>query len=315
MTASADPAPPRRRRWSRMQREEALWALLFISPWILGFVVLTAGPMLWSLALSFTDYDPLRPDTEFLGFENYQDAFADRRVQLSMTNTLFVTALYVPGSIAVGLFLAMLLNRVGRAAGFFRTAFYLPNVTPAVAVGALFLLLLNGSSGLVNSALRAVGLPAPFWLEDPAWIKPGIVIMLLWSIGGTVVILFAALRNVPQEQYEAARLDGANAWQQFLNITVPFISGALLFVLVINTIASLQLFTEVYTMFFGQRQGASPASGTEALFYVIYLFRQAFDSFNMGYASALAWILFVVIVIITIVQLRLSRRFVYYEGD
>jgi multiple sugar transport system permease protein len=301
-----------RRRMSH-QRREHLWALVFLSPWLIGFLVFMLGPMLWSLWLSFTNYDPLLPQTSFVGIENYQRAVEDPRARLSLWNTLFFTVFYVPGTVVSGLGLAMLLNRVGRAGGFFRTAFYVPNVAPAVAVGALFLLLLNGHNGLVNQALRALGLPAPSWLNDPTWIKPGIIMMMLWSVGTTVIILYAALRNVPATLYEAAMVDGANAWQRFRSVTVPMISGALFFVLVINTIASLQLFTEVYAMFFGQQP--SGAASTAALFYVVYLFQQAFQFFNMGYASALAWLLFVVIGFVTAIQIVTSRRWVYYEGD
>ncbi len=314
MTATAGQLP-RKGRWSAAQLRELRWALLFLSPWIFGFIVFTAGPMLWSLFLAFTNYDPLVENFDIVGMRNFERVLEDRRVHQSLFNTLYVSVLYVPGTILLGLLLASLLNRVGRAAGFFRTAFYLPNMTPAVAVGALFLLLLNGQQGIVNQLIRAVGLPAPYWLEDGPWVKPGIVLMLLWSIGGTVVIYFAALRNVPAEQYEAARLDGASSWQQFRHITIPHISGAIFFTLIINTIAALQLFTEIYAMFFGNQQSGSAAAQREALFYVVYLFDQAFKSFNMGYASAMAWLLFVVIVAITIVQIRFSRRFVYYEGE
>jgi multiple sugar transport system permease protein len=303
-------------RWSALRRGTLPWVLLFLSPWIVGFIVFTAIPMGWSLWLSFTDYDPLRDQGTFIGLENYARMVDDPRVRLSLWNTVYFTILFVPASMVVGLMLALVLNRVGgRPAGFFRTSFYLPNITPAVAVGTLFLLILNGQSGLLNQGLRAIGLPGPSWLNDPGWIKNGIVLMMLWSIGGTVVILFAALRNVPHELYESARIDGANGWQQLMRITVPMVSGALFFTLVINTISSLQLFSEVYTMFYGQQQGQNIGAQTSALFYVIYLFRNAFEFFQMGYASALAWLLFLVIVVITIVQVRLSRRFVYYEGD
>lgn len=294
------------------RQRHTLWALLFLSPWIVGFFVFMIGPMIWSLWLSFTDYDPLVVETSFLGWENYREALADRRVRISIWNTFIFTIFYVPGTLISGLGLAMMLNRVGRAGGFFRTAFYMPNVAPAVAVGALFLLLLNGHDGLLNRALRAVGLPGPSWLNDPAWVKPGIIMMMLWSVGTTVIIFFAALRNVPSELYEAALVDGATAWQRFRAVTVPMISGAIFFVLVINTIASLQLFTEVYAMFFGQQP--SGAGSQAALFYVIYLFQQAFQFFNMGYASALAWLLFLVIGVITAIQVWTSRRWVYYEG-
>jgi multiple sugar transport system permease protein len=302
-------------RWTAAQRRELLWALVFMSPWIIGFLVFTLGPMVWSLYLSFTDYDPLVDNATFIGLDNYAQMIQDPRVPLSMWNTAYFTVLYVPLSTLLGVFLASLLNRIGgRGSGFFRTAFYLPNVTPAVAVGTLFLLLLT-SNGLVNQALGVFGIDGPSWFNDPAWIKNGIVIMMLWSIGGTVVILFAALRNVPIELYEAARMDGAGWWRQFLNVTVPMISGALFFVVIINTIASLQLFAEVYTIFFGQQTGQSASGESAALFYVIYLFRQAFEFFNMGYASALAWVLFVVIGIITFIQFRVGRSLVYYENE
>jgi multiple sugar transport system permease protein len=238
----------------------------------------------------------------------------DRRAATALFNTIYFTVLFVPLSIVFGLILASMLNRIGgRAAGFFRTAFYLPNVTPAVAVGALFLLLLSNPGGLVNQALGIVGIRGPSWLNDPAWMKNGVILMMLWSIGGTVIIYFAALRNVPKELYEAAKIDGASGWQSFRRITFPMISGAVFFTLVINTIAALQLYAEVYAMFFGARTGGS---GSDAvLFFVIYVFRQAFEFFKLGYASALAWVLFVVIGLITLFQFRFARRFVYYENE
>jgi len=315
---TAQPAVQRRRfrRWTASERQVIPWVLLFLSPWIVGLIVFTIIPMGWSLWLSFTDYDPLTDVGNFIGVENYIEMVGDPRVSLSLFNTLYFTVLYVPLSVALSIFLATILNGVGgRWAGFFRTAFYLPNLTPSVAVGTLFLLILNGQSGILNQFVSTFGIDGPSWLNDPAWVKNGIVLMMLWSIGGSVIILFAALRNVPTELYEAARIDGASRWQQFMNVTVPMISGALFFIIVINTIASLQLFSEVYTMFYGTQQGMSSGSERAALFYVIYLFRNAFEFFEMGYASALAWVLFVVILIITLIQIRLSKRFVYYEGE
>ena len=313
MTAQSTTSLPVRRGRLTAKQRERLWAFIFLSPWIIGFIIFLIGPMIWSLWLSFTDYDPLLPETTFIGLENYREAFDDPRVRTSLWNTAFFTAFYVPGTIISGLGLAMMLNRIGRTGAFFRTVFYMPNVAPAVAVGALFLLLLNGHDGLVNRALRSIGIPGPSWLNDPAWIKPGIIIMMLWSVGTTVIIFYAALRNVPPQLYEAALVDGAGPWQRFRSVTVPMISPAIFFVLVINTIASLQLFTEVYAMFFGQQP--TGAASNAALFYVIYLFEQAFKFFNMGYASALAWLLFVVIGVITAIQVVTSRRWVYYEGD
>ena len=305
-TASA--SVPRKGRWR--PAEETRWAFIFLSPWIIGFVIFTAGPMLASLFLSFTEYNVIRPP-ELVGFENYEKMLGDRRVPQALINTAFYALLHVPGVIIISLALAMLLQRVGRASGLFRTIFYLPSVTPAVAIGTLFLLLLAGN-GLVNRVLGFVGIDGPNWLTDPDWVKPGIVIMSLWTLGSTVVIYFAALRNVPIELYEAAKIDGANAWQSFRSITLPFISGALFFTIIVNTIAALQIFAEVFTMFFGARSGAAQSS---ALFYTIYLFQKAFRDFDFGYASALAWVLFVIILIITAIQVRMSKRFVYYAGE
>ena len=307
MTAAGATAP-QRRRWR--VPEQTRWAFIFLLPWIIGFIIFTAGPMLASLYLSFTDYNVIRAP-ELVGLDNYEQLMRDRRIPLSLGNTLFYTLLHVPLLIIISLFLASLLVRVGRAAGAFRTAFYLPNVTPAVAVGTLFLLLLAGG-GIVNRVLGVFGLDGPNWLTDPTFVKPGIVVMSLWTLGSTVIILFAAMRNVPLELYEAATIDGAGTWKQFRHITLPFISGALFFVLIVNTIAALQIFSEVYTMFFTSRSGPAQES---ALFYTIYLFQKAFQDLDLGYASAMAWLLFVIILVITAFQVWGSRRFVYYAGD
>lgn len=295
---------------STLQRRETLAALAFISPWIIGFVIFTAGPMVVSLGLSLTEYNIISPP-RFIGLANYQQMLTDPRLGLSLGNTIYYALLHVPLTITLALSLAMLLNRVGKAAGFFRTAFYLPTITPAVAVGTLFLWLLNPRVGLINRGLALLGITGPGWTTDPNWIMPGIVIMSLWSLGGTVIILLAALRGVPNELYEASNIDGASGWKQFTKITVPLISGSLFFVVIVNTIASLQVFTEVYTMYFGKQQ-SGPASSA-GLFYNIYLFRQAFEFLHMGYASAMAWLLFVIILALTLIQLRVSKRWVYYD--
>ncbi|MET4583408.1 multiple sugar transport system permease protein [Conyzicola nivalis] len=299
-----------RRRLSN--RRETVAALLFISPWILGFLIFTVWPVIYSGYLSFTDYDVIN-DPNFVGLENYVTMFEDPRIALSLTNTLIYTILSVPAHIIVALALAMLLLRAARASGFFRTVFFLPKMTPAVAVGVLFLLLFNGQDGLINKMLRAIGLPAPYWTTDPFWVKPGLVLISLWAMGSSIVILLAALKNVPVELYESARIDGANLWQQTTRITVPMISSTIFFLVIINTIAGFQMFTEAYTAFFGS--GNTTYSNDAALFFVIYLFQQGFEFLNMGYASAMAWLLFLVITIFTVVQFVVSRRLVYYEGD
>ncbi len=306
------PAGPSR-RISPWRRGETRSAYLFLAPWIVGFLVLTAGPMLASLVLSFTDYDILTAP-EFVGLANYRELVSDPDVYRSLGNTVFYTVLHVPLSMAISLALAMLLIRLSRGSAFFRTVIYLPVMTPPVAIGALFLLLLNGQTGLVNAALGVVGIQGPQWTTDPSWIKPGIVLMSLWTVGASVVIFLAALREVPEQLYEAATVDGASGWRLFRYITLPMISPSLFFVLIVNTIGSLQMFTEVYTMFFGNETTRS-SSGDAALFYVVYLFQQAFQFLHMGYASAMAWLLFLIVLVITLIQVRVSRRFVYYEGE
>jgi multiple sugar transport system permease protein len=303
------------RRRPRPGRRRETWAAYgFLSPWIIGFLVFMAGPMVASLVLSLTDYDVLT-STDFVGGENYRQLLADPKVRTSLANTLIYTALHVPLTMAVSLALAMLLVRAGRrSAGFFRTIFYLPTVTPKVAVGVLFLLLFNGQVGLINEVLGRVGINGPNWTVDGPWIKPGLVLMSAWSLGSTVIIYLAALQNAPRDLYEAAEMDGASPWARFRTVTVPMISGALFFTLIINTISSLQTFDEVYTAFFGSVNQQTYGNDA-ALFYVVYLFQQAFQFLHMGYASALAWLLFLIIVVITLVQVRLSRRFVYYESE
>lgn len=279
-----------------------------------GFLVFTLGPMVASFVLSFTNYDVIQ-STSWVGAANYRELLSDPNVALALRNTVIYTVLNVPLTMIVSLFLAMLLNRVGRAAGFFRTVFYLPVMTPAVAVGILYLLLFNGSYGIVDKGLGAVGIPGPYWTTDPNWIKPGLVLMSLWAVGGNVVIYLAALRNVPQQLYEAVAMDGASAWRKFRDVTLPMISPALFFTFIILTIAALQQFTQAYTAFFNTGTTGNGNGGTSALFYAIYLFQQAFSYLRMGYASALAWVLFAITAIVSVIQFIGSKRYVYYEGN
>ncbi|WP_214408463.1 carbohydrate ABC transporter permease [Sphaerisporangium fuscum] len=302
------------RRAGLFRRPETRWAYVFMLPWLIGLLVFQFGPMVASLVLSFTDYD-LIGGPRFAGLGNYAKMAQDPKALRAVGTTLLYTVLHVPLSVVLALGLALLLNRVtGRAAGVFRTLFYLPSMTPYVAVGVLFLFLLNGQAGMVNQFLALFGISGPQWTTDPAWVLPGIVLMSLWNLGSTTIILFAALRNVPRELTEAAMIDGAGAWQRFRSVTLPMISSAVFFVVVIDTIASLQMFDQVYTMFFGN-QSAQQSYGDAALFYVVYLFQQAFQFLHMGYASALAWVLFLVIGAITLVQVKVGNRLVYYEAE
>jgi multiple sugar transport system permease protein len=218
----------------------------------------------------------------------------------------------VPLEICFALVLALLLNWVGRGAGVFRTIYYLPKMTPAVATASVFFLLLNGNTGAINKGLGLLGIEGPQWLIDPAWVKPSVVLMTLWGVSGTMVIFLAALKNVPRELYEVASLDGAGRGRQFLSITMPMISPAIFFNTIVLTIAALQVFDQAYLLFWRDQTNASPDS---SLFYGVYLFQQAFRQFDFGLAAAMAWLLFVIIMIITAVQVRFGNRFVYYEGD
>ena len=312
--ATTVPGPlARARHWGAGFRSRDTWAAFaFLSPWLFGFVVFTAGPMIASLVLSFTDYSIIQT-THGVGFANYTTLYHDPQVRTALRNTFVFTLLAVPAHVIIALALASVLARVGRAAGFFRTVFYLPVMTPGVAIGILYLLIFNGSYGVLNTGLGYIGITGPFWTTDPTWVKPGLVLMSSWAVGGTMVIYLAALRGVPQHLYEAAAMDGAGAWRRFRDVTLPMISPALFFTFIILTIAGLTEFTKAYTAFFGA--GTKTNETEAALFYAVYLFRQSFEFFHFGYASSLAWLLFVVILVITFVQVRVSKRFVFYQGE
>jgi multiple sugar transport system permease protein len=303
---------PARQGKVKYNRREALAGYLFISPWIIGFVVFMLGAMAYSLVISFSRYNLATNVARPVGTANYALLFDDPKVALSLANTLFYAVMAVPLEICVALGLALLLNRVGRGAGFFRTVYYLPKMTPSVATAAVFLLLLNGNTGAINQALRFFGISGPQWLIDPAWVKPSIVLMTLWGVSGTMVIFLAALKSVPRDLYEVAALDGAGPVRKFFSITVPMISGAIFFNVIVLTIAALQVFDQAYLLFWRDQTNVSPES---SLFYGIYLFQQAFREFNFGFASAMAWVLFVIILLISLLQVKIGNRYVYYEGD
>jgi multiple sugar transport system permease protein len=309
-TATGGPKPKPGK--TKYNRREALAGYLFISPWIIGFLIFTLGAMIYSLVISFSNYNLATNSATPVGFSNYAELFNDPKVGVSLGNTLFYAVMAVPLEICFALFLAMLLNRIGRGAGFFRTVYYLPKMTPSVATASVFLLLLNGNTGAINQALGFFGIQGPQWLVDPNWVKPSIVLMTLWGLSGTMVIFLAALKNVPRDLYEVASLDGAGPVRQFFTITVPMISGAIFFNVIVLTIAALQVFDQAYLLFWRDQTNASPES---SLFYAVYLFQQAFREFNFGFASAMAWLLFVIILIITFIQMKFGNRFVYYEGD
>ncbi|MDR0594375.1 MAG: sugar ABC transporter permease [Bifidobacteriaceae bacterium] len=309
----APAAKPRQR--VKYNRRETLAGLAFISPWIVGFLVFTAGAMIYSLTLSFSKYNLARGTMKPIGFENYADLFDDPKIVAALSNTLIYTIMAVPLEIIVALGLAALLNQAGRGAGFFRTVFYLPKMTPSVATASMFLLLLNGNTGAINQFLGWFGIEGPQWLVDSDWIKPSIVLMTLWGVSGTMVIFLAALKNVPRELYEVAELDGAGVLRRFTHVTLPMISPAVFFNTVILSIAAFQVFDQAYLLFWRDQSGGAAGASDSSLFYAVYLFQQAFRRFNFGYASAMAWLLFCIIMVVTAVQRVVSNRLVYYEGE
>src|SRR4051795_7724878 len=269
--ASTEPAP-RRKRLTATHRE-ALAGYLFISPWIIGFLVFTLGAMVYSLIISFSRYNLATNRAKPVGLRNYRLLIEDPSVVKSLQNTLFYAVMAVPLEVAFALFLAVLLNQVGRGAGFFRTAYYLPKMTASVATASVFLLLLNGNTGAINSFLGIFGIEGPQWLIDPAWVKPSIVLMTLWGVSGTMVIFLAALKNVPRDLYEEAELARAGPSRQRLRITLPMISGALFFNVIILTINAFQVFDQAYLLFWRDQNNTAPES---SLFYAVYLFQEAF---------------------------------------
>jgi multiple sugar transport system permease protein len=296
----------------KYNRREALAGYLFITPWIVGFLIFTLGAMIYSLVISFSHYnlatDLIRP----AGTDNYRALLEDPKVATALGNTLFYAVLAVPAEICFALLLAIVLNRAGRGAGFFRTLYYLPKMTPTVATASVFLLLLNGNVGAINQGLRFIGIDGPQWLVDPAWLKPSVVMMTLWTVSGTMVIFLAALKNVPRELYEVASLDGAGPIRQFVSITLPMISGAMFFNVIILTITAFQVFDQAYLLFWRDQNNAAPDA---SLFYAVYLFQEAFRQFNFGFAAAMAWLLFVILMVLTFIQVKVGNRFVYYEGS
>jgi multiple sugar transport system permease protein len=301
------PATTRARRGiSKLHRREAIEGFLMALPWMIGFVLFTAGPILAAVYLGLTQWDIItRP--VFVGVQNYVTMFTqDDLFPQSLKVTVTYTLMSVPLHIVFGFILASLLNAKVPLQSFFRAVYYLPSVLPLVATAVLWSWILNPEFGLLNYALHLVGIHGPGWLTDEGWALPAIVLMNLQFLGITFVIMLAGLQRVPQELYEAAELDGAGRWALVRHITLPLMSPVVFFAVIININNSFQTFTQAYVMTNGGPENAT-------LFYMLYLYNNAFRLFQMGYASALAWILFLVIVAATIVQFRLSRLWVHAD--
>jgi multiple sugar transport system permease protein len=298
-------------RMSAARRREALQGYLYILPWIIGFLLFVAGPLLYSLYYSFTYY-PLLSEPSWVGLQNYSTAFfKDRIFWLSSWRTLFWAITTVPLGIIGSFFAALLLNRAVPLKTFWRVLFFLPSLTPEVAAAMLWLWILQPDVGIVNSTIRTVfGVRGTDWLASPTWAMPSLIIVSLWTGIGSIrmLIFLAGLQGVPQELYDASVVDGASWWQKVWHVTLPMISPTILLNLILGIIGSLQVFGLAFVT-----TGGGPAYAT--YFYGLHLYQTAFRSFDMGYGSALAWFLFTVILVLTLIQISLSRRWVYYAGD
>lgn len=291
---------------NRMFWRRNIEGYLFISPWIIGFVVFTAGALLGSFSISLTKWN-IVGTPEIVGLANYQKMVEDRFFWQSIKVTLYYLV-NVPLNVVLGLLLALLLNQKVKGLSVFRTIFFLPSVASGVAVSLLWMWIFNPRFGIINVLLKKIGIIGPLWLGSEAWAIPALIIMSIWGVGGGMLIYLGALQGIPTAFYEAATLDGAGAWKKLLHITVPMITPVLLLNLVMGVIVSFQVFTQAYVMTDGGPNYAT-------LFYVMYLYQQAFVWFNMGYASALSWVLFLIILVFTVIILKTSSSWVYYESD
>ncbi|HLZ31636.1 MAG TPA: sugar ABC transporter permease [Chloroflexota bacterium] len=294
-----------------LARRESTWGLLFLAPWILGFLLFFAGPMLASLAASFTDLVLVRPGaTHFIGLANWARLLNDPLVIKSLLVTGNFLLIAMPIGLALPLLMAVLLNSTRLLLKpLFRALFFLPVLIPGVAAAVIWQGVLNVHTGWIDLSLSGLGLPAPDWLNDPQWVIPALSLISTWSVGNAMIIMLAGLQNVPTELYDAAKVDGANAFYRFFKITIPMISPVIFYNLVLAAIAAFQYFLTAYVIY---QNTAGP--NNSALFYMMNLFKEAFVYYNMGYASALAWGLFIVGLAITIGLFTTARRWVYYAG-
>jgi multiple sugar transport system permease protein len=307
-------AAERRRRRRRSARRRQLVALAFMSPWIIGFSVFYVYPILSSLYFSFTKYDILT-DPVWVGLDNYKFMFtSDGRFWTAVANTVWIVAVIVPLQIAFGIGTAVVLTRVRRGLGFYRTVFFLPTMVPLVAAALGFVFLLN-PGGPVNAVLRFFHLPEPLWFRDPVWAKPGLALMGMWMVGQTMIIFLAALLDVPRQLYEAADLEGAGPFQRFRHVTLPMISPVIFFAVIIGVINGFRYFTEAYVVSkSGDWDNPVGTPQDSLLFYTSHLYNQGFEGFHMGYAAALSWVMFLIIMVCTLLLIRSSRRWVHYQG-
>lgn len=298
------------RRMSLAERREAVAGYLFISPWFIGFIVLFVGPILASFVLSFTDWNIVSSPT-WVGLDNYQQIFnSDPQFWQSVKVTLSYALFYLPLEMLGGMGLAVLLNQKLRGISIFRTLFYMPSIVPQVAGALIWVWMLNARYGMLNTILRTVGIRGPNWLTNPDWVLPSLILIGLWGVGSDAVIFLAGLQNIPAQFYEAATVDGANTFQRFLRITLPLLSPTIFFQFVLGLIGVFQTFTPAFIA-----AGASGGPLQSGLFYMLYIYNRSFQTLKMGYGSALAWIMTVFILIVTVLVFRSSQYWVYYEAE
>jgi multiple sugar transport system permease protein len=292
-------------------RRNALWGLVFVGPWIVGFLLFTIGPLIASFVLSFTDFNLVRPEAvQFVGVDNYARLSGDPLVLQGLLVTAKFALIAVPATMVASLGIAVLVNSprlFGRS--IFRSLFYMPIQIPLVASTLVWISFLNTETGWLNKLLEMIGITGPDWINNATWVYPALTLIGLWGIGNFMLTNIAGLQSVPSELYEAARIDGAGPWHMFRRITIPLMSPILLYNLVISLITTFQYFTQAYVLTNGR---GDPNNAT--LFINLDLFREAFVNNHMGYASAIGWLLFVIVLVLTLVLFGISRRRVYYAG-
>lgn len=297
-----------KKKMTRRNRKEMLWGLLFVSPFIIGFLGFMLLPMLFSFFGSFTNYN-ITSRMDFIGLDNFRRMFTqDELFTTSLYNTAYYVLFNVPLTAVGSVFLAVLLNRQIYGIRVFRTIFYLPAVLSGVAVYVLWMQLLSPSTGLVNTALSWIGVDGPSWLFDPEWTKPALIMMRLWSVGGAMLLYLATLQNVPKQLYESAEVDGASFSRQFFHITLPMITPIIFYDVVTSTIGAFQIFQEAYVM----TEGGTGGPANSLLFYNLHMWNKAFVAFDMGYAMAMSMILFIIVLSLTFINLKLAPRWVHY---
>lgn len=301
-----------------LAQREAIQGYLYLTPWALGFLIFTFVPMVASLYLSLTSYNIVSPP-KFVGLDNYARLTEDPLVRKSLGNTFYYALIFVPLHIVGSLCCATLLNQKIKGRALFRSLYFLPSITPVVASAFLWLWIFQPYVGLLNHFLSLVGIsPGPGWFASVTWSKPALIIISLWGAvgGGTMLIFLAGLQGIPQELLEAAEIDGAGRWSKFRHVTLPLLTPSIFFALILGLIGALQMFTLAFVAT-GGTGIMHPAGGPvySTLFYVLHLYTNAFDYWQMGYASALAWVFFLIVLVLTFIQLRLSRSWVYYEAE